>query len=227
MSEWWTYGPRDLLMFSADTYYRLFESYNREMWPLQLAALAAGAALAMLVQRGRSGAARVAFMLLALAWAWVAWGYHWQRLADIHLGGGHVALAFGLQAALLAWAGWGGRVVPAPASAWRRHAGVAMMLFALAGFPLMAPLFGRGWPRAEVLGLMPDPTVLATLGVLLIHARSPWWLYPIPMAWCVASGATLWAMGAPDFGVLPLAALLTLGLAAAPVRGEAVVRRMD
>ncbi len=42
MSEWWTYGPRDLLMFSAQTYYRLFELYNRDLWPLQMLALVLG-----------------------------------------------------------------------------------------------------------------------------------------------------------------------------------------
>jgi hypothetical protein len=28
MSEWWSYRFSDLLMFSPETYYRLFELYN-------------------------------------------------------------------------------------------------------------------------------------------------------------------------------------------------------
>jgi len=40
-----------------------------------------------------------------------------------------------------------------------------------------------------------------------------WGLFPIPVAWCLTSGATLWAMDAPDFAVVPLAALLALILA--------------
>jgi hypothetical protein len=33
------------------------------------------------------------------------------------------------------------------------------------------------------------------------------------VAWCLVSGATLWAMDAPDAVVVPLAALLAVGLA--------------
>ncbi len=36
MSEWWTYTLSDFLLFSARTYYRLFELYNRDVWPAQL-----------------------------------------------------------------------------------------------------------------------------------------------------------------------------------------------
>jgi hypothetical protein len=42
MSEWWTYRPSDFLLFAPRTYYRLFELYNSEIWPLQIVALLAG-----------------------------------------------------------------------------------------------------------------------------------------------------------------------------------------
>ena len=37
MSEWWTYTLSDFLLFSPRTYYRLFELYNDEIWPAQIA----------------------------------------------------------------------------------------------------------------------------------------------------------------------------------------------
>ncbi|MNC51971.1 hypothetical protein D3C75_1012900 [compost metagenome] len=89
------------------------------------------------------------------------------------------------------------------------------MLFALLGFPLLGPLLGRSWTQAEVFGMAPDPTALATLGVLLLAGGRPaWGLWPLPVAWCLVSGTTLWAMEAPDFALAPLAALLAVGLAA-------------
>ncbi|WP_202964595.1 hypothetical protein [Inquilinus limosus] len=36
----------------------------------------------------------------------------------------------------------------------------------------------------------------------------------LPVLWCVATGATLWAMSAPEAWVAPAAALLALALAA-------------
>lgn len=215
MSEWWTYGPRDLLLFSSRTYYRLFELYNLEWWPLQLLALALGAAVLVLWRRGGERAGRAIAAILALGWLWVAWGFHWQRYASINPAAGYFAWAFSLQALLLLWLGAvRGRLAPAPASRLQLRAGLGLFLFALLIFPLIGPLLGRNWTQAEVSGMAPDPTALATLGVLLLAGVRPvWGLYPIPVAWSLISGATLWAMEAPDFAVVPLAALLALILA--------------
>jgi hypothetical protein len=225
MSEWWTYGPRDLLLFSSRTYYRLFELYNLEWWPLQLAALGLGAAVLALGGRGGARAGRALAVIVALCWLWVGWAFHAQRYASINLAAGYFALAFAVQALLLLWLGGvRGRLARAPAARLQQRAGLGLLLFSVLGFPLMAPLLGRGWTQAEVFGMAPDPTALATLGILLLAGGRPAWvLFPIPVAWCLISGATLWAMDAPHFVVVPLAALLAVGLAvigwlAGPVR---------
>jgi len=215
MSEWWLYGPRDLLLFSPRTYYRLFELYNLELWPLQLLAIALGLAVLVLTRRGGERAGRAIAAILVLCWLWVAWGFHWQRYASINLAAGYFALTFVVQAALLLWLGvLRGRLAPAPTTRLQQRAGLVLLLFALLIFPLIGPLLGRSWTQAEVFGMAPDPTALATLGVLLLAGGRPaWGLWPIPVAWCLVSGTTLWAMEAPDFALAPLASLLALGLA--------------
>jgi hypothetical protein len=224
MSEWWTYDPRDLLMFSARTYYRLFERYNLDWWPLQLLALALGVAVLALGWRGGERAGRAIAAILVGCWLWLAWGFHWQRYATIHLAAGYFALAFALQALLLLWLGvLRGRLAIAPVSRMRRRAGLVLLLFALLVFPLLGPLLGRSWTQAEVFGMAPDPTALATLGVLLFAGVRPaWGLFPIPVAWCLISGATLWAMESPDYALVPLAALLAVGLALAARLAESL-----
>ncbi|MBU1395976.1 MAG: hypothetical protein KKE84_07510 [Gammaproteobacteria bacterium] len=113
------------------------------------------------------------------------------------------------------WGGLRGRLTPASATRLQQRAGLGLLLFALLMFPLIGPLLGRNWMQAEVFGMAPDPTALATLGVLLFASVRPaWGLFPIPVAWCLLSGTTLWAMKSPDFAVAPLAALLALVLAA-------------
>ena len=213
MSEWWTYSLRDLLLFSRQTYYRLFELYNLEWWPLQIVALTLGVAVFVLLRRGGERAGRVTTLILALGWLWVAWAFHVQRYASINLAAGYFAWAFVVQALLLLWMGAvRGRLAPAPVGRLQRRAGLGLVLFALLLFPLIGPLLGRSLFQAEVFGMAPDPTALATLGVLLLSgARPAWALFPVPVAWCLISGATLWAMEAPDFAVVPLAALLAVG----------------
>lgn len=216
MTEWWSYSLRDLIMFSPRTYYRLFELYNIELWPLQLFALALGVAILLLWRRRGEIAERALAAILALCWLWVAWAYHWQRYANINLAANYYALLFALEALLLLWLGVvRGRLTLAAAGGVRQRAGLVLFVFAWLCFPLIGPLLGRGWTQAEIFGMAPDPTALATLAILLIcDVRSVWWLFPIPLAWCLISGATLWTMDAPDFLIAPLVALLVICVAA-------------
>jgi hypothetical protein len=88
------------------------------------------------------------------------------------------------------------------------------LVYALAIHPLIAPLSGRPWTQAEIFGLAPDPTVIATLGVLVAAARPNWLLLILPLLWCIISGLTLWTMESPEAPLVPLAAAVTLGIAA-------------
>jgi hypothetical protein len=77
-----------------------------------------------------------------------------------------------------------------------RWTGYLILAFALAVQPLLAPLQGRGWATSEVFGITPDPTAIATLGLLLLaRGRLLPLLLPIPLLWCLLSGITLWTMG--------------------------------
>ena len=215
MTGWWSYSLRDLLMFSPHTYYRLFELYNFELWPLQIFALALGVAVLLLGRRRGDIAGRVLAVILALCWLWVAWAYHWQRYANINWAARYYALAFAFEALLLLWLGVvRGRFTVAAAGSVRQRIGLLLFMFAWLCFPLIGPLLGRSWSQAEIFGMAPDPTALATLGILLFSGVRPlWWLFPLPVAWCLISGATLWAMDSPDFVIAPLVALLATGLA--------------
>lgn len=81
-------------------------------------------------------------------------------------------------------------------------------------WPLLAVLDGRSWHEAEVVALAPDPTAVATLGLLAVGQRSRWaaLLCVAPVLWLALSVITLVTMGAWQ-GWAVLAALLA-GLAA-------------
>ncbi len=217
MSEWWSYSLRDLLLFSPRTYYRLFELYNLELWPLQIFFLAFGAVIFIPWQRRSALAGRILALLLALCWLWVAWAYHWQRYAQINWAAHYYAPAFALEAVLLLWLGVvRNRFGFAATGTVQQRAALVLFVLAWLGYPLLAYLQGRGWAQAEVFGMAPDPTALATLAILLLcGARQLWWLFPLPVVWCVISGASLWTMEAPDFFIAPLLALLAIALALA------------
>jgi hypothetical protein len=91
------------------------------------------------------------------------------------------------------------------AALWRRgpshetgpvRRGIGLLLAALAMlYPLLGLAMGRPWSQAEVFGLMPEPTALGTLGLLLaVGARRMAWLSVIPAASLAIGAATLWLL---------------------------------
>jgi hypothetical protein len=214
MSEWWTYRLSSFLLFSPRTYYRLFELYNRAIWPGQLAAIAAGFAILVFLLRPSAKRSRSAAAILAACWLWVAVAFHARRYATINWAALYFAWAFALEAALLLWTGVArGRLALEARPGAVRRTGFWIFFFALVLYPLIAPVLGRGWRAAEIFGLAPDPTAVGTLGVIMLASgRVRWAPLAIPAAWCAITGAFLKAMEAPDAWVAPSAALAAIVL---------------
>jgi Family of unknown function (DUF6064) len=231
MADWLSYTPSDFLLFSARTYYRLFELYNRAIWPAQILAFMLGLVILWRLHRGSSRQG-VVMVVLAVGWLWTAWAYLVEHYDTINWAARYFAIGFVIEAGLLIWTGSvRNRLSFQPYKDWIGRAGMGLFLFALVGQPLIGPLVGRNWKQAEIFGVAPDPTVLATLGILLImDKRPPWGLMIIPLIWCTLSGATLWTMGSPDAWLVSMAALGALGLAVYRVlsaRGQGRIREPE
>ncbi|ANV99172.1 DUF6064 family protein [Bradyrhizobium icense] len=198
MSEWWTYRAEDFLLFSPRVYWRMFETNNAALWPLHVVTLAGGLLIVLLIARRPAIFARWIALILAVLWTFVGWSFLWNRYAAINWAAVYVAPAFFVEGVLLLLA----FLLDALAFERRRPAdwiGYLILAFGIAGQPLLAPLQGRGWASSEVFGIAPDPTAIATLGVLLLaRGRLLPWLLPIPVLWCLLSGMTLGTMGEPQ-----------------------------
>lgn len=220
MDEWWTYGIADLVLFTPETYFRLFEFYHRDWWPVQLVCMAMAVAMLLCLWLKPAHGGRVIAILLAAGWAWVGWAFLHSRFAPIHWVAAWYAVAFFIQALLLFVCGVSRRGVEFEiGSSARAYSGVFILLGALLLMPAAAHLFGREWLQAELFAMTPDATVLATLGLLLlVKGCVAAWLAVIPLAWCFLSGATLWVLEAPDAMILPAGAMLTIAFMFLPVR---------
>lgn len=211
MSEWWSYRLSDFLLFSPRIYYRQFALYNAEIWPAQILALIAGLALLVLPRIDKPWTGRVVAAVLIVTWLWVAWAYLIERYAAINWVAPYFAVGFVIQTLLLAWIGLWRNALAFCTSGWRAWIGFGIALFAIAAQPLIAPLLaGREWMQVEIFGIAPDPTVAATLGILLAARRLSWPLLVLPLLWCAISGATAWTMQAPEAPLMPALALITV-----------------
>lgn len=172
MGDWGRYSLADLVYVSPAAWARLYERFHAALWPAQAIALLAG--LVLLAAAARRRAWRPALLLLALAWAVVGVVFHQRWHAELNWAAVTIGWAGLGQAALLALAAtqpgdW------APPGAWRR-VGLAAIVVAVVIGPML--------PRAEVFGLTPDATALATLGVLIAGKTRRWSvvLWPLPLA---------------------------------------------
>lgn len=217
MDEWLSYSLRDILMFSARVYYRLIAQYNADLWPAQLLALGLGAWVFHLLLRPGERAGRIAFAILGGFWLWTGHGFVIQRFAAINWPMDYAGPALLLQGSvLIALSAAMGR--PSLPARVNRPAIVLLGLALL--YPLLAPLVGRPWDEAEIAGLMPDPTAIATLAVLAA-SRGPvrWAFMIVPLCWLAISAVTLHTLGSPDFFIPALAGIAGLAIAL-HTRGE-------
>lgn len=214
MPEWSTYSLSDFLMFSPDVYYRLFEIENRRTWPLQVVAVLAGIAAMAMVFRATARARRAAIAVLAGAWLVCAWAYFRQNYSTIHTFGNAFSGMFVVQAAGLLLQAAVSTKYSAIARPRLERTGLGLLVFALLLQPWICVALGRPLAQSEWFAFMPDPTVLATIGALAAIPNSSTWLFPIPVAWSLYSGLTLYTMRSGGAFVLFLQAafVFTFGI---------------
>jgi uncharacterized protein DUF6064 len=216
MSEWWTYRLSSFLLFSPHTYYRLIELYNTEVWPEHVAALILGLAILALWRRAPHWIAAI----MAGLWCWVAWAWLISRYDTINWAARYFAIGFFVQGLLFIGTGFLRRRLKLSPFALRPFvdplgaAGKGFFLFALVFYPMIGRIAGRPWIQTEAFGIAPDPTIVATLGLVVAAVQPHWGLLVIPVLWCLISGATLWTMESPEALLLPLVAVTALMLSA-------------
>lgn len=216
MTDWWTYAPQDFLLFAPATYWRLFALNNAALWPLPLVApVLAAAGFAAVVAEGRVpvGVARAGWVVLAAGAVLVSEVFLKLRYEPINWAIAAVRPAFLAEAVLLALLG--ATASGGVAGGVRRGGGLLLGAGAIA-YPLVGIVAGRPLAEAEVVGLAPDPTAAAMLGLALL-ARRPAvaaTLAAIPALWLLASAATLLTMGEAT-GWVPVGAVAVALLAAA------------
>ena len=194
MGELASYRLSDFILFSQTAYYRQFELYNHAIWPLQIIAIIFALMILYALWKKPVWTARVVAVLLVVSWLWVAWFFLYQRFYQIHVVANWYAFSFILQAGLIIWYGVINQCfVLFVESQIRKSIGSGLLFIAIIIYPFIALITGRSWMQFEMFALAPDPTVLATLGILFLH-KVPVVLYVIPLIWILLSAVTLSVM---------------------------------
>ena len=194
MGDLGSYHLSDFILFTEDSYYRLFELYNQAIWPLHALAYLLVFFVIYLINKKPAWGGRVIAGILAISWLWIAWAFLYQRFYPIHVVANGYAYGFVVQAVLIAWFGFIKNGFYFVSHARRKNmTGVFLILLSVIVYPLLPLFLNRPIEQAEVVLLAPDPTVLFTLGVLFLHVRMAM-LYVLPLVWCIVSVLTLVGM---------------------------------
>jgi len=194
MGELASYRLSDFILFSQTVYFRQFELYNQAIWPLHCVAILFSVLMLYMLWKKPAWTGRVISGLLVVSWLWVAWAFLYQRFYQIHVVADWYAFGFVLQAVFLA--GYGvikNRLTLCVTSRPRLIIGAGVLFIALVFYPFVPLITGRSWLQFEMFAIAPDPTVLATLAILLSY-KAPKVLYIIPVIWVIVSGMTLFIM---------------------------------
>ena len=204
------------LPFSADEFLGVFERYNAAVWPAQWLLLGAALVVLAMVVRSPGHAWRRVAAFLALLWAWTAVAYHFLFFSRLTPAAWLFGGVFVVQAALLAYSAFGARHVRFAGrharSPGTELAGWAIVVYAVAVYPMMSMMLGHEYPRGPTFGL-PCPTVLLTLGVLVLALpTAPWWLFVVPALWAMVGISAALQLGMREDFALPVAAAAAIAL---------------
>lgn len=207
MSDWLSYSIADFIPFGRAVYLRLIERVSDAVWPLQWLLLV----IALLIVIGAMKQyRRLVTMVLAMLWAWIAYLFLWRYYSELNWAGPWLALGFVGQGMLTVSVAFKSGLQVGPTLV-QRYAGLALAGAGLA-WPLLSRLSRESWSQSEFVGVHADPSVVYSLGILLIVC-SGWRLalvLIVPCLWCVLSALTLMVLDLTRFWFL-LAALLTVG----------------
>jgi hypothetical protein len=197
---------------TAANYLGILGQLNQGWWPMQVGAYAVALATVGLALAGRVGAGRLVAALAAVLWLSSAGVFHLAGFTRLSPAGYAFAGLFVWQAMALLVAGLRG---PGLSFGWRADGygvmGALLVVHALVGHPLLSIYLDQPWPRLGLVGLDPNPTVLFTLGLLLLSTgRLPKYLLAAPVLW-----SFLGFLLAVDLGLRQDVVILPAGLAAA------------
>lgn len=195
------------LPFSQEQFFEVIADYNVAVWPAQFVLTLLAVAIVVLAIRGPVRAGRLVSYGLALLWGWIALAYHLAFFWSINPAAPvFAAVAIAAAAAFIWFGGIRGGLQFKKGPSVTALPGLAVVVFALAGYPAIGEYLGHRYPATPTFGL-PCPTTIFTFGILLMAAPNlPKALVVAPLVWAVIGSTAAFALGVTqDSGLVVVA----------------------
>lgn len=197
--------------FTLQDFLEMLVGYNTTFWPLQVVAYVLGLCALVLAMRKTSHSGRAISAILAFFWLWTGIVFNWQYFAKLYPLALSFALLFVIEGLILLVSGVLRQVLSFSLKADRYGlAGGLFVLYAMLAYPAIEYLLGRGYPQSLPFGLVPCPTTIFTLGMLLwSDQRLPRYVWVIPFVYSLTGVVPI------SFGLVEDIGLVAAGLVSA------------
>ncbi|HEY70650.1 MAG TPA: hypothetical protein G4O08_08715 [Anaerolineae bacterium] len=205
----WTLTLDDLLA--------TFESYNLDIWPMQVLAYILGLIALFFAIKRTAYSSRIVVGILSFLWLWTGIGFFLLYFSRVYTPAYLFGVLFILQGALF----FASVLKPRLSFGFKLDlysiVGLLFIAYGMIGYPAVGYFLGHLYPQTPPFGLTPCPTAAFTFGLfLLTDKKVPWLFLVVPL---------LWAIG----GVMPVSVgiLEDIGLILAGVLGTAMLVYKD
>ena len=191
--------------FTVEQFFEIFRSYNEAIWPAQVLAYLLGILVLVLAWRTSKISNRLIGGILAIFWIWMGVFYHILHFSAINPAAKVFGVVFILQGLLFFVAGalldkitFRFIVKPLPII------GGVFILYAMIVYPALGIFFGHIYPAAPMFGVVPCPTTIFTIGILLCTTNKvPGYLLVIPFLWSLVGMSAAINLRVPqDYGLV-------------------------
>ena len=198
-------GTSLALPFTSAQFVAVFGEYKVAAWLVLSAAWAFGFLVVFLALVPSRSSSRAIATILAAMWAMTGIVYHGLYFSTLNEAALLAGAAFLIEALIVFLAGWRELLLFGDKHATRAVAGLALILYAIAPYPLLGLAFTSGHRGFPMLGVTPTPVTIFTIGCLLLATRPvPRSILLIPLSWSFIGGIEALLFHIPhDWMLLP------------------------
>ena len=190
--------------FTPQQFFEVMHRYNEGVWPAQLALNALALLGVGLLAVRRAWRDRLIAAVLVVLWLWSGVVYHGRYFYELNAAAAFFGGLFLAGGIAFAWDGMIARRLQFEYAVTARSLiGIALVVYALLVYPLLATATGHGFPQTPTFGT-PCPTTIFTIGMLAFtKVPVPRHLFIAPVVWAMIGSQAAFLFGVyEDLGLV-------------------------
>jgi hypothetical protein len=204
-----------MLSFSLEEFLLVLESYNLDIWPLQIIAYVLILLVLFISLKPTKYSAKIVLVVLSFFWLFTGIVFCFIYWAPSHIFGYIFGIFCTVQGLLFLYSITRSDITISSPNKTYTFIGILFVLYAIIGYQVFGYYLGHIYPKFFAVGLVPCPTTIFTLGIfLIINKKVPIKYFIIPLM--ISLGGFLAAyngiyedMGLIIAGILSLSKILS------------------